>query len=229
MIVIFVLSGLDDKSTLKSILIDTGFGSIQSFMWIMFFLGIGELLHRLIISLEIQKGFSKEYLPEDDTTILEIEHMPKLFIKVKEDAKLEGSLADMIKKLVAQFQTSNSIEQTHQMLNSRIEMVSAASDLHYNMIRYITWLIPTLGFIGTVVGIMLGLDYAATHDPESTTFLGEVIGKLAVAFYTTLVALIMSAILVFFTHIIQGKEDSLSVKIAQYCLDNFINRLYVSK
>jgi biopolymer transport protein ExbB/TolQ len=227
--VILFLSALDDSVAIKAILIDFGLGSIQSVMWVMFFLGVGELLHRFLQMQKVQEGFSKNYLPEDNTTVLELNHMPKLFIKVKEDAMLEGSLAGMIKTLVSQFQTSGSVEQTHQMLNSQVEMGSATSDLHYNMVRYIAWLIPTLGFIGTVIGIMLGLEYAATHNPESTTFLGEVIAKLAVAFYTTLVALIMSTVLVFFTHIVQGKEDSLNVRIAQYCLDHFINRLYETK
>jgi biopolymer transport protein ExbB/TolQ len=203
--------------------------TIQNVMWIMFFLGFGELINRYLISKEVESGLNKKYLPEDDTSVLEFGDMPKIFKNVKDDAEVEGSLAQMTKKLVMQFQTSHSIDQTHQMLNSQMEMNSTANDLNYNMIRYITWLIPTLGFIGTVLGIMLGLDYAATNNPEAPTFLGEVTAKLAVAFYTTLVALVMSAILVFLTHIIQGREESLSVRIAQYCLDNFINRLYVSK
>ena len=76
---------------------------------------------------------------------------------------------------------------------------------------------------------MLGLDHAATNDPTTEAFLGEVTAKLAVAFYTTLVALVMSSVLVFLMHIIQGREEMLLVRISQYCLNNFINRLYVSE
>ncbi len=234
-IVIYLLasSNVIEDST-KSMLtgmesIDETFFTIQNMMWIMFFLGFGELLHRLLISLEISRGLKQGYLPEDDTSILEFKEMSVLFKGVKRDAEVEGSLAEIIKKLVIQFQTSQSIEQTHQMLNSQIEINSMVSDLNFNMTRYIIWLIPTLGFIGTVMGIMNGLDYAATNDPTSETFLGEVTAELAVAFYTTLVALVMSSILVFIMHIIQGREEMLLVKISQYCLNNFINRLYVSE
>lgn len=232
-IVIYVIYILDIEEATKSMLIgydseEEAFFTIQNMMWVMFLLGFGELLHRLLISMEIDKGLKQAYLPEDDTSILELKEMPVIFKGVKKDAEVEGGLAEMIKKLVIQFQTSQSIDQTHQMLNSQIEMSSAVSDLNYSMIRYITWFIPTLGFIGTVVGIMMGLDHAATNDPTSDAFLGQVTAKLAVAFYTTLVALVMSSVLVFIMHIVQGREEKLIVKIAQYSLDNFINRLYVN-
>ena len=32
-------------------------------------------------------------------------------------------------------------------------------DLRYSMIRYVVWVIPSLGFIGTVIGISLALAY----------------------------------------------------------------------
>ena len=214
---------------IKSMLFGDSYFSIQNLMWIIFFIGLGELLHRFLISTKISKGFHKSYLPEDDTSILEFTDMPNLFKKIKSDALLDESLANFLKKLVIQFQTSHSIDQTHQMLNSQSDMMQVTNDLHYNMIRYITWLIPTLGFIGTVMGIMMGLDYAASNDPKTDYFLGEVTAQLAVAFYTTLIALMMSTVLVFLTHLIQGKEEKLLVKTTQYCLDNFINRLYVSK
>ena len=43
---------------------------------------------------------------------------------------------------------------------------------------------------------------------------------------TTLVALIMAAILVFLQNLIQGREENTLNRSCQYCLDNLINRLY---
>ena len=55
---------------------------------------------------------------------------------------------------------------------------------------------------------------------------GLMTAKLGIAFSTTLVALILSAILVFLLHIAQGKEEVALNSAGQYCLDNLINRLY---
>jgi biopolymer transport protein ExbB/TolQ len=99
--------------------------------------------------------------------------------------------------------------------------------LRYNMIRYITWLIPSLGFIGTVIGIMLALNYAGDRaNVESPEMLYQVTERLGVVFSTTLVALVMAAIQVFLQNHNQGKEENTLNRSGQYCLDNLINRLY---
>jgi len=99
-------------------------------------------------------------------------------------------------------------------------------DLRYSMLRYLTWLIPSLGFIGTVMGIMFALNYAGVPgNAESETFLYEVTSRLGVAFTTTLLALIMSAVLVLIQSIIQSKEERALNEAGQYCLDNLILRL----
>jgi biopolymer transport protein ExbB/TolQ len=94
-------------------------------------------------------------------------------------------------------------------------------------VRYITWLIPSLGFIGTVIGIMLALNYAGDRaNVQSPDMLYQVTERLGVAFSTTLLALVMASILVFLQNIIQGREETALNRAGQYCLDNLINRLY---
>jgi flagellar motor component MotA len=122
--------------------------------------------------------------------------------------------------------SQKSPNETHQMLNSQLEMMQYKLDVDYNMIRYLSWLIPTLGFIGTVVGIANALAYAGIPGKaEEDVFLAELTSRLAVAFDTTLVALIMSAILVYIMHLMQGREENIVQKCGEYCLNNFINRL----
>lgn len=204
--------------------------TIQNMMWVMFFVTLGELGIRVFETNQSDNGFAKGYLPEDNHSILEKRDMGKISKNVTQDSNLKGGLAYFIKRLVMQFQTSNSIEQTQNMLNSQLEMQGASIDSNYNMIRYLTWLIPTLGFIGTVIGIADALALAGEPGKATEpTFVAELTKELAVAFDTTFVALVMSAVLVFFMHVIQGKEESNLVKIGQYCLDNFINRLYIKK
>ena len=57
------------------------------------------------------------------------------------------------------------------------------------MVRYITWAIPSIGFIGTVRGISLALGQA--HEAVQGDILGVTL-SLGVAFNSTFVALIIS-------------------------------------
>ena len=95
------------------------------------------------------------------------------------------------------------------------------------MVRYVVWAIPTLGFIGTVIGISLALAFAGQADLQDPLLLAELTKRLAVAFNTTLLALVMSAILVLIQHLVQAFEEQALNAAGQYCLDNLINRLYV--
>ena len=94
------------------------------------------------------------------------------------------------------------------------------------MLRYISWVLPSLGFIGTVIGIALALAYAGVTDPQDPALLGNLTTKLAVAFNTTIVALLQAMVLVFTMHVVQAREERALNRAGQYCVDNLINRLY---
>lgn len=198
----------------------------QNFMWIAFFWGVAELLMRSRILRSQQHELSLQLLPEDSTTILTGKHMGALHQKAVV-LKATGTLGRLVCMLSAQFQVSQSVSMCCTILNAEVENRSSEIDLGYNILRYIVWMIPTLGFIGTVWGILKALGTAAKTDPGSPELLPNVISSMSVAFWTTLLALIMSCIIMLFMHIIQGKEEKYLNKCSQYCLKNFINRLYV--
>ena len=62
-----------------------------------------------------------------------------------------------------------------------------------------------------------------SQDPN---LLSDLTLRLAVAFNTTLLALIMAAILVLLMHIVQSMEERIITRCGHYCLDNLVNRLY---
>jgi len=234
-IAIFILDTIISNEMIKNRFLDRdhwgdyyGF-TFQNIMWVVFFVGLGEIFFIYQGVNERNLGFNKRYLPEDDITILESLDMKNISKEINKDAKIDGSLANFIKKLIIQFQISHSSEQVGTMLNYQLDMRSAMIDSEFNMVRYISWFIPTLGFIGTVIGIAQALAYAGEVNGVGDRFVAELTSKLALAFDTTFVALLMSAVLVFLTHLIQGKDEKNLVKIGQYCLDNFINRLYTQK
>lgn len=219
--------------TAASILLDINRGSwpftVQNVLWLAFFAGLGEVFIRWRAGLIEESQFSREYLPVDDETVLRPgEDMTPIYQKVRSSRYRQVCFVPrLIERLVLNFNLSRSVDQTNALLNSSLELFLHELDLRYNIIRYITWLIPSLGFIGTVVGIMLALNYAGDRaNVESPELLYEVTQRLGVAFSTTLLALVMAAILVFLQNLVQGREERTLNRAGQYCLDNLINRLY---
>ena len=202
--------------------------TIQNVMWLMFWVSCGELWVRFNQAKLETEQISKRYLPEDDEVVLQAQDLGPFYQKAQPIAKERTFyLQRLIVRCILQFQGSRSVNQANSLLNSSLELFQHELELKYAMLRYLVWLIPTLGFIGTMVGIAFALDYAATlEDPRSPTLLAEITGRLGVAFYTTLLSLVQSVLLVFALHIVQSREEMALNQSGQYCLDNLINRLY---
>jgi hypothetical protein len=229
MIVIVIISTLDSEDA-RVILIDDKASyypfTIQNVMWIFFFLGIGELIYRYLQAHYMITMVKLHLLPERESEILTRKETMKLYGKVRYRSYFPDDLPGILKKLILHFQATDSIAQTLQLFNSQIDLKYNRIDTDYSLVRYLTWVIPTFGFIGTVIGISLALSFAASSDPQAVTFLAGLTEKLGVAFYTTLVALVMSVVLVFLMHLVQGYEEGSLYRMEEYVLDNFINKLY---
>ena len=76
------------------------------------------------------------------------------------------------------------------------------------MVRYTIWVLPTLGFVGTVLGVSQALRFAGAANPRDPTLLQELTQILAVKFDTTLVALSLAAVLVLAQHLIERYEEA---------------------
>jgi len=203
--------------------------SVQNVSWIVFFIGLGELWGRFQDSRQESQQLRQHYLPEDERTVLQAEDLAGIYRRLRDTVgtTTELFLPRLIQRTILQFHSSRSIDQANNLLNSSLELYLHEIDLRYHMLRYIIWLIPSLGFMGTVIGISLALNYAGTVNLTEPTLLFELTQRLAVAFYTTLVGLIQAVIIVLLTHLIQAKEERGLNLVGQYCLDNLINRLYV--
>jgi hypothetical protein len=203
--------------------------TVQNILWVAFFVGLGELSIRWRAGRPEASQIDRGYLPEDEETVLRPgEDLTPIYQKVRASKYREVCFVPrLIERCVLGFNISHSADQTNSLLNSSLELYLHEIDLRYNIVRYITWLIPSLGFIGTVIGIMLALNYAGDRaNVESADMLYQVTERLGVAFSTTLLALVMAAILVFLQNVVQGREETALNKAGQYCLDNLINRLY---
>jgi len=201
--------------------------TIQNLQWMVFFVGMGEIVVRFMTGNEELSELERNYLPTDERVVLRSADLGGLYAKVKANPKVQDRfLPRLIQRAVLQFQSSRSIDQANTLLNSSLDLYLHEIDLRYNMLRYTSWVLPSLGFIGTVVGIAMALAYAGVTDPQDPALLGNLTRKLAVAFNTTIVALLQAMILVFTMHIVQAREERALNRAGVYCVDNLINRLY---
>jgi biopolymer transport protein ExbB/TolQ len=205
--------------------------TVQTIMWIVFALGLGELFVRWREAQAEKRQLAAGYLPEDESTVLQAPDLRQIYARAREQSLPDGPAAGrflprLIQRVILQFQASGSVEQSSTLLNSSLELFLHEIDLRYSMIRYIVWLIPSLGFIGTVIGISLALGFAGQVDLQDPSLLAELTKRLAVAFNTTLLALVMSAVVVLIQHVVQARDEGALNEVGQYCLDNLINRLY---
>ncbi len=98
----------------------------------------------------------------------------------------------------------------------------ASERLHqtYATIRTITWAIPILGFLGTVIGITMAI---ANVTPEQLdTSLGEVTSGLSTAFDTTALALGMSIAMVFASFMMEKAEQAVQNDVEQFGIDKLL-------
>jgi biopolymer transport protein ExbB/TolQ len=92
------------------------------------------------------------------------------------------------------------------------------------MVRYIAWAIPSIGFIGTVRGIGEALGQA--HKAVEGDIAG-VTRSLGVAFNSTLIALLISIVLMFLLHQLQLRQERLVLDTETYVDDHLIRHLQV--
>ncbi|SFD46662.1 Biopolymer transport protein ExbB/TolQ [Bosea sp. CRIB-10] len=198
--------------------------TIQNLIYLALAWAMGELYRRWRAARRERAFLQAGLLPEDPNSLLELHELGPIRRRVAElhDAE-SGFLPALIDLTILQLQASRSVDQAINVLTSSLNLMSDQVDLRYQMLRYMAWLIPTIGFLGTVIGLSLALHLI---DPANMD-LGKVVGGLSVSFYTTLVALIASAMMAFVQHAVQEQEELALNAAGQYCLKNLINRVYV--
>ena len=90
----------------------------------------------------------------------------------------------------------------------------------YSLIRTVTWAVPIMGFLGTVIGITMAIANVTPEQLDSS--LPEVTAGLAVAFDTTAQALTMSMVLVFATFLVERGEQSILNDVEQFGIDSLV-------
>ncbi|MBN2209009.1 MAG: MotA/TolQ/ExbB proton channel family protein [Candidatus Coatesbacteria bacterium] len=140
-------------------------------------------------------------------------------------------LPNRIARMLGQFASTAEPESMQGVLREESEIDEAQLASSYVMTKVFVWAIPILGFIGTVIGIVQAVagfsdfvDASVADISQIKSGLGLVTSGLSVAFETTLLALVVSLIMMIPMSALQKAEENLLSDFDRYCIDNVITK-----
>ena len=123
---------------------------------------------------------------------------------------------------LSRFASTHNIQDVSSSTHTICESEAERLESELSMIRYISWAIPSIGFIGTVRGIGEAL---AQADKAVQGDIAGVTQSLGVAFNSTFIALLISIFLMFLVHQLQLMQERLVFDSENYCDDKVIRHL----
>jgi biopolymer transport protein ExbB/TolQ len=123
---------------------------------------------------------------------------------------------------LTRFETTHSVQDAASAVGTVCQNEGERLDSELAQIRYIAWAIPSIGFIGTVRGI--GNAMALAHRAVQGDITG-VTENLGTAFNSTLIALLLSLVLMFIVHQLQAAQERLVLDTESYVNDRLIRHL----
>jgi len=140
-------------------------------------------------------------------------------------------LFNRIDRALSNLQNIGQISDVSDILSTQAEYDEDQLASSYTLVNGFLWAIPVFGFIGTVMGLSraigsFGITLQSAGDISTLkTSLQAVTGGLAVAFETTLVALVCALIVQLLLSWTQGKEAHFLDECNDYCHSNIASKL----
>ncbi len=131
---------------------------------------------------------------------------------------LPRALLNALRRFTSTHNIQDVSSSTHTLCESEADRLES----ELSMIRYISWAIPSIGFIGTVRGIGEAL---AQADKAVQGDIAGVTQSLGVAFNSTFIALLISIFLMFLVHQLQLLQERLVFDTEAYCDEKLIRHM----
>jgi biopolymer transport protein ExbB/TolQ len=134
-------------------------------------------------------------------------------------------------RLMRHVKSGSSWAETESLVKGMETFDMDAIESAYGWVRFLIWLIPILGFIGTVLGIgqaIGGFNVILTGTESFDAMkgsLGGITDSLAYAFDSTLVALLQDAFIMFIISMIQKQGDDLLIRLNEVFTDDVLVRI----
>lgn len=195
----------------------------QEICFILMFWGSYLILSKCRMILRNNYLFSVDLLEEDgaDDNFLAEKMIEKLDTELSADRR-SAPLIQTLRTALWRYAGTRNVQNLSDAIESSVEALAIRQDAENSMIRYLIWAIPSIGFIGTVRGIGEALSHA---DQALAGNIAGMTNSLGVAFNSTLVALLISLLLMFIFHQLQRLQDGQLVAIQAYCDQYLLARI----
>ena len=189
-----------------------------------------------------------ELLPEREQLVLDAEDIARIKLEAIElERKQPSFLTDLVKKACTQFRANSSVQEVMDVVEAQSRINRQLTTSEVDDLYQVNAVIPSVGFIGTIIGIAsaLGLAYLVVPDApaigadayavadaagaqaaQAQAGIAAVTQALYVAFDTTLWALLLNLVLSFRISSIRARLERLHGFLEGYVLENLVNRIY---
>lgn len=175
-----------------------------------------------------RQAFRLELLPTEEGARILPEDARPLARKVEHvTGKRPFILANMIRLALGKYAISKSAPDVAEVVRNQADVESSRLVSTMGTVQYLAWAIPAIGFVGTVRGLAGAFGMAGVgSELDLTTFTRQATDQLKIAFDCTLVALLLSLVLMYLVHMVQRAEEMLVVDAQEYCQEHLLLRLY---
>ena len=145
--------------------------------------------------------------------------------KLPEEIK-DTPLVQITSSALRRYAITGSIQNASEAITPALESMAIKNEAELSVIKYITWAIPSIGFLGTVRGIGQAMSQAESAVAGN---IGPMTSSLGVSFNSTFVALMISVVLMMLVSYLQRTNDDQLVKVQEYCEKYLIRRISISR
>jgi biopolymer transport protein ExbB/TolQ len=180
-----------------------------------------------------RRALSVRLLPDDPTFVLSpnaaTEVLNNLHVMVDEPRAF--FLFNRIEIALSNLRNLGRVADVDEILQSQADNDESVVESSYTILRGLLWAIPVLGFIGTVLGLssaitsFSGILQASDDARLLRDGLRDVTVGLAIAFETTLHALVAALAIHLLLTMVHRKEEELLDGCRDYCQRNIVGRL----
>lgn len=228
---LLILGAYAMPDALKAMLLERGW--IPHVIMVLTALSVAILIVKVIRLRRQRRVFNYSILETERITPANVGDVIGRVESLREQAgpRLSSVLLERVNRLLEHYAARGDVAETANVNSTDADSDASAVAASFSIVKVFIWAIPIVGFIGTVIGIGVAvggfsasLEGAEQLDTIKSS-LGEVTSGLAIAFDTTLVALVASILVMFPTSAIQKAEDRLVNDVDDFCVSEVLRRL----
>jgi biopolymer transport protein ExbB/TolQ len=198
--------------------------SVEQVEIVLFCLAFSGLAAKVWQNVGERRAFRAAVLPSWDGRPVPVAEAPKLLAGVSRlsNSVQKSWLVHRVAGVLDFLASRGSASELDDHLRDLADGDANALENSYALIRFITWAIPILGFLGTVLGITGAINGVTPEKLENN--ISEVTDGLALAFNATALALALTMITMFLSYLVDRLEQSVLGSVDEYTARHLAHR-----